>query len=109
MTDKRDLTALLHAVRSGDRAAFGESSAAVYEQLRVMAGGRLSREPAGHTLQPTALVHEAYLRLIDDRSDWNNRAHFFATAVLHMRSILVDHARAAGRKTWRRCDSCDAR
>jgi RNA polymerase sigma factor (TIGR02999 family) len=94
MNDTRDLTVLLQAVRSGDRAAFGEFSAAVYQQLRVMAGSRLSREPAGHTLQPTALVHEAYLRLIDHRSDWKNRAHFFATAALHMRSILVDHARA---------------
>ena len=68
--------------------------AAVYRELHERAAARLRRERAGHTLQPTALVHEAYLRLIDQkRTPWQNRAHFLAVASQLMRRILVDHAR----------------
>ena len=66
----------------------------VYEELRRRAAARLRHERPGHVLQPTALVHEAYLRLVDQRhADWQNRAHFFAVASEMMRRILVDHAR----------------
>ena len=67
----------------------------VYEELRRLARDYLRRERGGHTLQPTALVHEAYLRLVDDpRVEWQNRAHFYGIAAKLMRRILVDHARA---------------
>lgn len=70
----------------------------VYDELRRIAAHLLRREPAGHTLQPTALVHEAYLRMIDQtRVDWQNRAHFFAIASQMLRRVLVDHARAKHR------------
>ena len=66
----------------------------VYDELRRLAGGYLRRERVGHTLQTTALVHEAYLRLVDQtRADWQNRAQFFGVAAQLMRRILVDHAR----------------
>jgi RNA polymerase sigma factor (TIGR02999 family) len=69
----------------------------VYEELRSLASSYLYNERAGHTLQPTALVHEAYLRLIDQRTDtWQNRAHFFGVAARIMRRILLQHARARG-------------
>ena len=66
----------------------------VYDHLRRLAGARMRRERLGHSLQPTALVHETYLRLIDQRQvDWRNRAHFFGAAAVMMRRILVNHAR----------------
>ena len=66
----------------------------VHQELRRRAAARLRRERPGHVLQPTALVHEAYLRLVDQRhTEWQNRAHFFAVASEMMRRILVDHAR----------------
>lgn len=69
--------------------------AQVYEELRGLAGGYLRRQNAAHTLQPTALVHEAFLKLVDHTSvQWNGRAHFFAVAAKAMRQVLVDHARA---------------
>lgn len=89
-----DITVLLKAWQGGDRAAFERLSASVYDELRSMARRRLASERGEHTLQPTALVHEAYLRLVEGDVDWRDRAHFFATAALHMRSVLVDHARA---------------
>ena len=89
-----DVTGLLHAWTGGDAAARDELMAAVYRELRQRAAARLRREREGHTLQPTALVHEAYLRLIDQkRTPWQNRAHFLAVASEMMRRILVDHAR----------------
>lgn len=94
MGDQEDITVWLKAWREGDRAATDRFSDVVYEQLRDMARRRLSTERDAHTLQPTALVHEAYLRMIEGEVDWRDRAHFFATAALHMRSILVDHARS---------------
>ena len=89
-----DVTVLLKAWQCGDRSAFEQLNSAIYQQLREMARRRLAGERGNHTLQPTALVHEAYLRMVEGGSDWRDRAHFFATAALHMRSVLVDHARA---------------
>jgi RNA polymerase sigma factor (TIGR02999 family) len=89
-----DVTGLLHAWTGGDQAARDELMAVVYRELHQRAAARLRRERDGHTLQATALVHEAYLRLIDQkRTVWQNRAHFLAVASEMMRRILVDHAR----------------
>jgi RNA polymerase sigma factor (TIGR02999 family) len=88
------VTGLLHAWGGGDLAARDELVAVVHHELRRRAAARLRREQPGHVLQPTALVHEAYLRLIDQRrTDWQNRTHFFAMASEMMRRILVDHAK----------------
>jgi RNA polymerase sigma factor (TIGR02999 family) len=90
-----DVTALLVAWGHGDRAADSRLMAVVYEDLRRVARRRLRAERADHSLAPTALVHEAYLRLVDlRRVRWQNRAQFFAIAARLMRQILVDHARA---------------
>jgi RNA polymerase sigma-70 factor (ECF subfamily) len=90
-----DVTGLLAAWGQGDRAADSRLLAIVYEDLRRVARRKLGAERADHSLAPTALVHEAYLRLIDlRRVRWQNRAHFFAIAARIMRRILVDHARA---------------
>ncbi|MDZ3824595.1 MAG: ECF-type sigma factor [Pseudoxanthomonas sp.] len=94
MADTGNLTVLMRAWQAGDGQARERLNAAVYQELRVMARRRLAGERGGHTLQPTALVHEAWLRMADGDADWRDRAHFFATAALHMRSVLVDHARA---------------
>jgi RNA polymerase sigma factor (TIGR02999 family) len=89
-----DVTGLLHAWGGGDLTARDELMAVVRQELRRRAAARLRREQPGHILQPTALVHEAYLRLVDQRrTDWQSRAHFFAMASEMMRRILVDHAR----------------
>ena len=91
-------TRLLKEIASGDApSASGKLMAQVYEELRGLAGGYLRRQSASHTLQPTALVHEAFLKLVDQTSvEWNGRAHFFAVAAKAMRQVLVDHARAKG-------------
>jgi len=90
-----DVTGLLVAWGRGNRAADSRFMAVVYQDLRRVARRRLRAERADHSLAPTALVHEAYLRLIDlRRVRWQNRAHFFAIAARFMRQILVDHARA---------------
>jgi RNA polymerase sigma factor (TIGR02999 family) len=90
-----DVTRLLLAWNSGDKAARDSLMTAVYEELRRLAALYLSRERPGHTLQPTALVHEAYLQLVGEgRVDWQGRAYFFGAAGRLMRRILVDHARA---------------
>ena len=99
----RDVTALLRAWARGERAALDELLPLVYGELRRQAARCLRAQPSGHTLQPTALVHEAYLRLVDRGStgaDWQDRSHFFAVAARVMRSVLVDHARA--RRTAKR-------
>lgn len=89
------VTALLRAWGSGDLRARDDLLPLVYQELRKCARSYLQRERAGHTLQPTALVHEAYLRLVgQDRIAWRNRAQFFGVAAHMMRRILVDHARA---------------
>ena len=91
----RDVTQLLVRWAAGDREAFDALAPAIYEELRRIAGGYLRRERPGHTLQPTALVHEAFLKLVDQRDvRWQNRAHFLGVAAQLMRRILVDHARA---------------
>ncbi|MBL9138301.1 MAG: RNA polymerase subunit sigma, partial [Verrucomicrobiales bacterium] len=89
-----DVTEILAAVRSGDVAATERLFERVYEELRSVAAQKMAREAAGQTLQPTALVHEAWLRLgADAQPHWQNRAHFFAAAAEAMRRILVDRAR----------------
>lgn len=94
MPSPHDVTALLADWSRGDRGALGQLLPLVYEELRRIAERQLVRERVGHTLQPTALVHEAYLRLVDQRKvDWQNRAHFFGVSAQIMRRILVDHAR----------------
>jgi RNA polymerase sigma factor (TIGR02999 family) len=90
---RQDLTKLLEAANGGERAALERLYSLVYGELRDMAEGRLRRERGGHTLQPTALVHEVYLRLDPSKAAWQNRAHFFGAASQAMRRILVDHAR----------------
>ena len=90
-----DVTRLLLAWRGGDTVAASQLMPLVYDELRRLARDYLRRERDGHTLQPTALVHEAYLRLVDDAQvQWQGRAHFFGVAARAMRRILVDHARA---------------
>lgn len=94
---KGDITQLLIAFRQGDRGAMDQIFPLVYDELRVLARGQLSRRRGGNTLNTTALVHEAYLKLIEQsRADWNDRAHFRAVAAVAMRHILVDYARRRG-------------
>jgi RNA polymerase sigma factor (TIGR02999 family) len=91
---ERDVTGLLREWSGGNRQALERLMPLVYGELRKLAASYLRAERADHTLQPTALVHEAYLRLVDQRSvNWQNRAHFFGIAAQMMRRILVDHAR----------------
>ena len=90
-----EVTQILLSWRPDDSEATARLMPLVYEELRRLARDYLRRERGDHTLQPTALVHEAYLRLVDDsRVNWQNRAHFFGIAAKLMRRILVDHARA---------------
>ncbi len=97
MAAAAQVTELLVRWSDGDRAALDQLVPLVYDECRRIAARQLARERAGHTLDPTALVHELYLRLVDQRSaSWANRAHFFAIAARLMRRILVDHARARG-------------
>jgi RNA polymerase sigma factor (TIGR02999 family) len=90
-----DVTQLLDAAAAGDRKAAAELLPLVYDELRQLAAARMAAESPNQTLQPTALVHEAYLRLIGaaDERRWENRGHFFAAAAEAMRRILVDEAR----------------
>lgn len=89
-----EVTRMLIEWSNGDRGALDKLIPLVYGELRQIAAGVLRRERPDHTLQPTALVHEAYLRLIDQRNvNWQNTAHFFAIAAQAMRRIIVDHAR----------------
>jgi RNA polymerase sigma factor (TIGR02999 family) len=98
---KGEVTQLLLAWSAGDRAALGRLMPLVFEELRRMARRYFDGEDPRHTLQPTALVHEVYLRLVDRRQvTWRNQAHFFGFAAQLMRLILVDHAR--GRQTGKR-------
>ncbi len=90
-----DVTQLLRELEDGDRAAFDRLLAAVYPALRQMARAKMRDQRDGHTLNPTGLVHEAYLRLVRYQDvEWDGRAHFFGAAAQTMRRILVDHARA---------------
>ena len=88
-----DVTALLKAWGDGDLHARDQLMSVVYGELHRRAAAQLRRERRDHTLQPTALVHEAYLRLVDQRAAWKNRAQFLGVAAQMMRRILVDHAR----------------
>lgn len=88
------ITALLQDLRRGDRAAQSQIIPLIYPELRKIAARYMRRERAEHTLQPTALVHEVYLRMVgQEHQDWQSRAHFFGAAAGLMRQILVDHAR----------------
>src|SRR5262245_5600523 len=90
-----DVTRILSAIGQGDPHAAGELLPLVYEELRKLAAHKMAQEAAGQTLQPTALVHEAYLRLLGEEQEaqWDNRGHFFAAAAEAMRRILVENAR----------------
>lgn len=93
-----DVTELLSQYRAGNREALNAIMPIVYGELRAIAARYLRREREGHTLQPTALVHEAYVRLVDQREvEWQSRAHFYAVAAQLMRRLLVDHARGRNR------------
>ena len=94
MPSSSDVTGLLGDWSRGNQSALNQLLPLVYGELRRIAARQLRSERVGHTLQPTALVHEVYLRLVDQRNvDWRNRAHFFGAAAQVMRRILVDHAR----------------
>ncbi len=95
----RNVTVLLDRIKSGDDAAAGELMGVAYEELRAIAGHVFRDQPAGHTLQPTALVNEVCLRLLKSNeagnaAEWNDRKHFFRVAAKAMRNLLTDHARA---------------
>ncbi len=92
--DTHEVTRLLHDLRAGQQDAADRLASLVYDELHVIAAHAMRGESAAHTLQPTALVHEAFLRLVDQRDAvWKNRAHFSGIAAQAMRRILVDHAR----------------
>jgi RNA polymerase sigma factor (TIGR02999 family) len=94
MSDSHEVTLLLAKWAKGNQQALDELTPLVYRELRQLAASYLRKERHDHTLQPTALVHEAYLRLVDQSSPcWQNRSHFFGVAARLMRQILVDHAR----------------
>ena len=98
-TPQHEVTRLIQAASASDRAAADQLLTLVYDQLRRIAQQRMSEERAGHTLQATALVHEAYLRLVGDTDvHWQGRAHFFAAAAEAMRRILIEHARGRARE-----------
>ena len=94
-TGSHQITLLLDELAKGDQGALQELMPLVYDELRRMARGYLRRQPAGHTLQTTELLHETYLKLAgNETQNWANRTHFFAVAAKAMRHILVDHARS---------------
>jgi RNA polymerase sigma factor (TIGR02999 family) len=96
-----DVTRLLGQLRAGNQDVAGELVPLIYDELRRIAGAQMRRERPGHTLQATAVVHEAYMRLVGDQEiQWQNRAHFFAIAAITMRRVLLDYARQhhAGRR-----------
>lgn len=91
-----DVTRILNAVENGDTKAAEQLLPLAYQELRQIAGSKMASEKEGHTLQPTALVHEAYLRLVGTEgkdAQWNSRGHFFSAAAEAMRRILIEHAR----------------
>lgn len=105
-----EVTRILSAIEQGDPGAANELLPLVYGELRKLAADRMAGEKPGQTLQPTALVHEAYLRLVgsDATQPWNSRGHFFAAAAEAMRRIMINHARDKNRQKrsggWRRLD-----
>ncbi len=90
-----EVTKILTAIDGGDRQAAGQLLPLVYDELRRLASHKMTQEKAGQTLQPTALVHEAFMRLVggEDRAQWDSRGHFFAAAAEAMRRILIESAR----------------
>lgn len=99
MSESQEVTLLLTALTRGDDGAASKLIPVVYAELRRLAGSYMRRERVDHTLQATALVHEAYLKLIEQRSaNWQSRAHFFGVAAQLMRRILIDHARGHSRQ-----------
>src|SRR5882762_9208619 len=99
-----EVTVILSAIEQGDPQAAEQLLPLVYDELRRLAAQKLAQEAPGQTLQATALVHEAYLRLVDGvrAQDWNGRGHFFAAAAEAMRRILVEQARRKGREKYGR-------
>jgi RNA polymerase sigma factor (TIGR02999 family) len=94
-----EVTRILTAIEQGDARSTDELLPVVYNELRRLAAHKMANEPVGHTLQPTALVHEAWLKLVDSSSQsWQNRAHFFGAAAEAMRRILIARARRKGRQ-----------
>jgi len=95
---REQLTEMLGRIKGGDREAANQLLPLVYDEFRALANHYLQQERRNHTLQPTALVHEAYMKLVDQsRVNWQGKSHFFAVAAQAMRRILVDHARARHR------------
>ncbi len=97
MTDSSEVTQLLLSWRKGDQESLDELLPFVYGELRRIAQKYMGAERSDHTLQPTALVHEAFLRLVDAEVSWADRTHFYAVAARAMRRILVDHAKSKSR------------
>ena len=96
---QKPITQFLSELRGGDQESLDELLPLVYDEMRRLAKSHLSHERSDHTLQPTALVHEAYLRLIGQTEiEWQNRAHFFGIAARVMREILIEYARMKNRK-----------
>jgi RNA polymerase sigma-70 factor, ECF subfamily len=95
--DSHEVTRLLQELRGGSTDAADRLALVVYDELHALASRAMRGEHVGHTLQPTALLHEAFFRLVDDRNvEWKSRAHFYGIAARAMRRILVDHARRRG-------------
>ena len=92
----QNITQLLSAWQSGDASALDQLAPAIYDELHRLANQYIRNESPGHTLQATALINEAFIRLVDTHQPWQNRAHFMGVAAQMMRRILVDHARARG-------------
>jgi RNA polymerase sigma factor (TIGR02999 family) len=110
--DENDLTLMLQKAGDDEKLLADKVLPLVYEELRRLAAARMTREASGQTLQPTALVHEAWLRLVHDGArTWENRAHFYRAAALAMRRILIDRARQKGSLKrgggWQRTDIAD--
>lgn len=96
---EKPITQILEELRKGERSSLNDLLPLVYDELRRLAKSYLSRERSNHTLQPTALVHEAYLRLLGQKElEWQNRAHFFGIAARLMREILIEYARGRNRQ-----------
>jgi len=96
---EKPITQLLQELRNGERQTLDEILPLVYDELRRLANNYLNRERSNHTLQPTALVHEAYLRLIGQKAiEWQNRTHFFGVSARLMREILIEYARGRNRQ-----------
>jgi RNA polymerase sigma-70 factor, ECF subfamily len=105
MLTNHEITRLLTEWSNGDEEALGKLTPLVYRELRQIAASYLRKERGGHTLQPTALVHEAYLRLVEqEKPNWENRSHFYGVAARLMRQILVDHARRSHARKRTRMD-----